>query len=114
MNVLGDGATTTLVLLFIALLVHEPWRWVGLYLGRGVDVGSELFQWVRSVATALVAGLVMRLLLFPPGALATVGPGIRIGAFLAGIAIYFLTKRNLAAGVAGGGAALLVAGMIIG
>lgn len=108
MSEMSDGLTTTLILLAIAVFVHEPWRWVGLLVGNRIDVHSPWFQWVRAVATALVAGLVMRLVLFPAGALAGVGLGVRVAAMLAGIAVYFLTRRGLAAGV-GAGAATLVA-----
>jgi hypothetical protein len=66
-----------------------------------------VFEWVRAVATALVAGLVTRMLLFPAGALAQVPAAVRLGAFAGGVVLYALLRGNLAAGV-GGGAALLL------
>lgn len=108
----GDGWGTALLLVAIALVMHEPWRWAGLYLGRSIDVNGELFQWVRAVATALVSGLVMRLVLFPAGALAGLPIGLRLGAFATGIAVFYLGRRSLAAGV-GSGAAILIAGQLL-
>ena len=68
---------------------------------------------MRAVALALVAGLVSRMVLFPAGALANVPTAIRLGAFAGGIALYFLARRNLAAGVVGGAALLMAAQMLV-
>jgi Branched-chain amino acid transport protein (AzlD) len=83
MTVLNDGYGGYLILLVIALTVHEPWRWLGLFLGRNVSIDGEVFRWVRAVATALVAGLVMRLIVFPAGALADIPITVRLIAGLA-------------------------------
>ncbi len=61
-----------LALLLIGFLPSEVWRWLGILLGRGIDENSEIILWVRAVATALVAAVVARIMLFPPGALAAV------------------------------------------
>ncbi len=114
MSALPDGLWGYLILLGMALAFHEPWRWAGIVLGRDIDVHGPVFAWVRSVATALVAGLVMRLVLFPAGALGTLPPGIRVGAFATGIAVFFLTRRSLAKGVLAGAAALIAGAMAIG
>jgi hypothetical protein len=71
-------------------------------------VAGALFQWVRAVATALVAGLVTRMVLFPAGALVEVPLWVRLGAFAGGVALYLLLRRNVAAGV-GAAAVLLMA-----
>jgi len=39
---------------------------------HGLDEGSELVVWVRAVATALLAGVIAKIILFPPGGLADV------------------------------------------
>jgi branched-subunit amino acid transport protein len=106
---LADGFGGYLTLFLVGFLVTEPWRWLGLVLGRNLDAGGDLFQWVRAVATALVAGLVGRMVLFPAGELAAVSAPVRIVAFVCGIALYLGLGRNLGAGVAGG-SLLLMAG----
>lgn len=113
MSELGTGPATLLLLLAISLFMHEPWRWIGLAVGSRIDITSPWFQWVRAVATALVAGLVMRLVLFPAGALDAIGLGVRAAAMIAGIAVFFALRRHLAAGV-GAGALVLVAGQMLG
>jgi hypothetical protein len=99
--------TGLLVLLVVAVLAHEPFRWLGLYLGGALDANSEVFVWVRAVATALVAGLVARLVLFPAGVLESVPLWVRLSAFASGIAIFHKTGKHLGAGVAGAAAVLL-------
>lgn len=99
MNSLQAGLTTTAILFAISLLAHEPWRWVGLFLGRNLDMDSEVFGWVRAVSTALVAALVMRLVLFPAGALEGVPLAVRVGAMAAGLGVFVFGGRNIAVGV---------------
>jgi hypothetical protein len=109
---LADGFGGYLTLVLAGFLATEVWRWIGLALGSRLDVGGAPFQWVRAVATALVSGLVTRMLLFPTGALVQVPLLIRLAAFAGGVSLYFLLRRNLAAGV-GGAAALLMAAQLI-
>jgi len=112
MNFLNDGLGGYLTLFLAGFLATEVWRWLGLAVGSRLDVAGAPFQWVRAVATALVAGLVTRIVLFPAGALAAVALPVRVGAFAGGVALYLLARRNLAAGV-GGGAALLIGAQLL-
>jgi branched-subunit amino acid transport protein len=112
MTSLPDGLLGYLALLGMALIFHEPWRWLGVVLGRDLDIGSPIFAWVQAVATALVAALIMRLLLFPAGALGTLPTGVRVAAFCIGLAVFFISGRKLAAGVVTG-AVSLIAGTLL-
>lgn len=105
---LNDGFGGYLVLLTIAVFAHEPWRWLGFVLGRNLKADSEMFLWVRSVATALVAGLVMKLVVFPAGTLAAVPLWVRAVALIGGMAFFALGRRSLALGVGGGSVLLAV------
>ncbi len=99
---------------FIAgFLVSEPWRWAGALVGRNIDPDSAVFAWVRAVSTAIVAGLVTRMLVFPSGALKDVSLGVRGVAFIAGIAVFLLFRRNLGLGILAGLATLLAAPAIL-
>lgn len=89
-------------LLIAGFLAHEPWRWFGLLLGRNLTIESEVFHWVRLVSTALVSALALRFVLIPQGALAPIPWPVRVGAFAAGLAVFLLARRSLAAGVVTG------------
>ncbi|MEZ5844011.1 MAG: AzlD domain-containing protein [Hyphomicrobiaceae bacterium] len=107
MNAIDDGLGGYLAILVVAVVAHESWRWLGLALGRGIDADGALFRWVRAVSTALVAGLCLRLVLFPSGALAGITLGSRLIALAVGIAAFLLLSRTLLVGIGAGAAALL-------
>lgn len=108
MSALGDGLAGYLVLLAMAILVHEPWRWLGWAIGRRIDPNGEVFQWVRAVSTALVCALCARLVVFPAGALESVPALVRVGALAFGIAVYFGAGRTLLAGILAGTGTILI------
>jgi hypothetical protein len=113
MSFVSDGLGGYLTILLAGVLATEVWRWLGLAVGSRLDVGGAPFLWVRAVATALVAGLVARMVLFPAGALGEVPLWMRLAAFAGGVACYFLLRRNVAAGV-GAAALLLLMGQLWG
>lgn len=98
-----------LALVALGFLPSEVWRWLGMVLGRGLDENSHVILWVRAVATALVAGVIARIVLIPPGALATVPLSVRIVAIGCGFLAFVLIRRSAFAGVLIG-EAVLVAG----
>jgi Branched-chain amino acid transport protein (AzlD) len=101
-----------LILIFIGFLPSEIWRWLGIVLGRGLDENSEIVLWVRGVATALIAGVIARIVFIPPGALAAVPMPVRLVALAGGFLGFLLIRRSAFAGVVVG-EALLVAGAIV-
>jgi branched-subunit amino acid transport protein len=82
------------------------WRAIGVMFSGRVDPRSALFEWAGCVAYALLAGVVTRMFLLPVGPLAATTSGARIVAAVVALAIFFLTRRNLLAGVASGAAML--------
>jgi hypothetical protein len=100
------------ILVLIGFLPSEVWRWLGIALGRGLDEQSEIILWVRGVATALIAGVVARIVFIPPGALAAVPLPVRIAALAGGFLGFLLIRRSAFAGVVVG-EALLIAGAVV-
>jgi branched-subunit amino acid transport protein len=96
-----------LILIVAGFIPNEAWRLVGLWLGSGVDEGSELLVWVRAVATAILAGVIAQILVQPPGALASVPDWLRYVAVAAGFAAFMVTGRSTLAGVICGEALML-------
>ena len=89
-------------LVLVAFLPNEIWRWAGLVAASGLTSDSEVLVWVRYVAAAIVAALVARLLVDPPGALADVPLLVRVGSTAFGVLVLLLVRRNLLVGMVAG------------
>ena len=114
MSLSGDGIGAYVLVLLIAVLAHEPWRWAGYAVGRTLNPEGEIFKWVKSVSTALVAAMVARLVLFPAGALASVPLWLRLASFALGLAVFFAAGRAPWKGVVAGAALIAVGKLIVG
>jgi hypothetical protein len=99
-----------LVLILVGFLPNEIWRVLGLVLARGLNEDSEIVLWSRAVATAILAGVIAKLILFPSGSLADIPLGVRFGAALVGFAVFLAARRSMFAGVVAGESALLIGG----
>ena len=84
-----------LVLLAAAVAGTFAWRFAGVLVAGRVQEGSPFFAWVGCVAYAIAAGLMMKLLLFPGGALASTTLSDRLLAFALAVAVFFLAGRRL-------------------
>jgi hypothetical protein len=103
-----------LALVLVGFLPSEVWRWFGILVGRSLDEDSEIILWVRAVATALVAGVVARIVFFPPGSLATIPLTVRLVAIGCGVVGFFALRRSPFAGVLIGEAALVIGAWVVG
>ncbi len=101
-----------LVLILVGFLPNEVWRALGLVLARGLNEDSEIVVWSRAVATAIIAGVLAKLILFSSGALATIPLSVRVGAAVAGFLAYLVIKRSVFAGVIVGELFLLAGGYL--
>lgn len=91
----------------------DAWRFAGVVLGRRLSETSQIFLLVRSVATALVAAVIARLVVFPSGALADTALGLRMAAAAIGFVAFLAGGQRVAVGV-GVSVAVLAAGMLAG
>jgi hypothetical protein len=66
------------------------------------------------VATAVLAGVIARLIIFAPGALATVPLSVRLAAIAIGFAAFLAGRRSAFVGVAAGLAALVLGAVLVG
>jgi len=99
-----------LILILVGFLPNEVWRVVGLLTARGLNEDSELVILSRTVATALLAGVIAKLILFSTGELANIPILVRIGAATFGLGAYLWMKRSVFAGVIAAETALLLGG----
>jgi hypothetical protein len=96
------------MLVLLGYLPNEVWRALGLVLARGLNEDSEIVILSRAVATAILAGVIAKLIVFSPGALAAVPLAVRAGAAACGFLAFLLIRRSVFVGVAVGEAALLL------
>jgi len=101
-----------LALVVVGFLPNEIWRALGLLLARGLDEDSEIVVWSRAVATAILAGVIAKLILFPSGALANIPLVVRVAAAACGFAAFVGIRRSAFAGVLVGEAVLLLGGFL--
>lgn len=103
----SGGLWPYFALILFGFLPSEIWRMLSVVVAHGIDEKSELLEWVRAVATALLAGVVANILLTPSGALVAVPLFARLGAMALGLAVFALTRRSVIAGVAVGEIAII-------
>lgn len=86
-------------ILVAGVLATDVWRWLGVLAGNRLKEDSETMLWVRAVATALVAAVIARLVLYPTGTLAELQAWVRAGSALAGFAVYILSGQRIFLGI---------------
>lgn len=74
-------------------------RVMGVVVGGRVREDSQLLVLVRCVATALVAGVIAQLILYPNGELANSPLWLRVGSAAAGFVAYLLAGKRLLVGI---------------
>jgi hypothetical protein len=95
-----DAALWPYLLVILAgFLPTEVWRSLAVVFARGFDEDSEFFVLVRGVATALLAAVVARLVLLPPGELEAIPLAIRVGAVAGGFLVYYFARRSVFLGI---------------
>ena len=110
---LDHGVWPWLALILFGMAPSEIWRVAAIFFSRGLDENSPWLIWVRAVASALLAGVVAKLLLSPNGALAAIPMWGRLGAMALGLAAFALTRKSVFAAVMAGEAALIAIGYVV-
>lgn len=95
------------LMLVVAAIPTGLWRAGAVVLSRSISSQSLVFEWVRFVATALLAGVVAKLLANPSGALALAPEWGRFGAVALAFAAFMTFRRSVFAGVLTGEAFLI-------
>jgi hypothetical protein len=109
MNFLIGSELWPYILVIVAgFLPTDVWRWLAVISARKLDEDSEIMIFIRGVATALVAGVIMRLVLFPGGDLEALPLYVRAGSVAAAFVAFLLLKRSMLAGVLAGEAVVIL------
>lgn len=88
-----------LLVILAGFLPTDVFRFAAVLFSRRLDEDSEALIFVRAVATALLAGVIARLVLLPTGDLAGVPLWLRLLTIAAGVAAYLLFRKSVFAGV---------------
>jgi Branched-chain amino acid transport protein (AzlD) len=112
MNAVFDQLWPYLTVVLVGFLPNEIWRALGLVLAQGLNEDSEVVIWSRAVATATLAGVIAKLVVFATGALADIPLWVRLAAAAGGFAAFLTARRSVFVGVAAAEAILLVAGAL--
>jgi branched-subunit amino acid transport protein len=83
-------------------------RGLGVLLSGRIDPASPLFAWVGLVTYGLLASLVARMILLPIGPLTETSLAARLVAVVVGTSLFYIARKNLLVGVAGGTVALVL------
>lgn len=103
----SDPLYALCAVVFAGFLASEVWRWLGALLSSRMDENSALLAWVKMVAAALIAGVVVKLAMSPTGLLGSVPVSYRLIALGAGGAACLLFKRSVVMGLVVGQLVLL-------
>ncbi len=96
------------LMVLLCVVVTYAWRGAGVLLSGRIATGSDAFRWITCVAYAMVAGLVTRVILMPTGLLGTSLLAHRLIACGIGLAVYYVSRRNLFVAVVAGALAMTV------
>lgn len=98
-------------ILLAGAIPTDIWRWLGVMAGNRIDENSEPLRWIKAVATALIAGVIGKLILFPTGSLAEASLALRVGSAAVGTGAFFLGGKSVFVGVLAG-EAVFIAGWL--
>ncbi|MEP3438312.1 MAG: AzlD domain-containing protein [Hoeflea sp.] len=87
---------------FIAIagwLATDIWRWIGVLVGNRLKQDSAALVWVRAVATALLAAVIAKLILYPTGELGNVPLALRLIAVSAGFSAFLIGGKRTWIGI---------------
>lgn len=101
------------MILLAGWFATDLWRLLGVFAGGRLREDGELLIWVRCVATALVAGVISKLILFPQGSLAEAPMWLRLAAATFGFAAYLVGGQRVIVGVLAAVAFLLTGWLLI-
>jgi hypothetical protein len=109
MSIAGNSFVYILV---AGVAANAIWRLGGLLLSSGLSEDGPVIAWVKAVSTTLVAALIARIVIFPPGALAQISTPVRVGAFALGIVVYYVARRHLGLGILAATISLIAAHLL--
>lgn len=94
-----DGVWPYIFIAVAGWLATDIWRWLGVLAGNRLDEKSEILTWVKAVATALVAAVIAKLIVYPTGELEASPLWLRLAAIGVGALAFFASGRKQILGI---------------
>ena len=88
-----------LYILLAGWIPTSMWRYLGVYFAGGIKEDAEILVLVRALATALVAAVIAKLVLYPEGPLADTPLTLRLICVAIGFSTYLFAGRRIGLGV---------------
>lgn len=107
-----DGGNIWLLIAF-ACLGTASWRFLGVVIGDRIPKDSIWSDWINAVAYAMVAGVMMLIVVFPTGIMATSALSWRLAALAVALLLMTLT-RSFTASVVGSVVTFVLMSMVLG
>lgn len=98
---------TPVTAIALAAVATYASRAMGAFLSGKIGTESAVIEWITCVTYALLAGLVVRMIWMPVGALATTPDWMRFAAAGTGLAVFVIAKKNVGLGVLSGSLVLI-------
>ena len=108
----ADDLHLVWVILIAGGLATYFWRALGVYAAQKLSPDGELLRWLGCVATAIVAALCVKLAIAPPEILKGTLLATRLGAYAAGVGVYFALS-SAPAGVGAAFATIIVVEQVV-
>ena len=89
---------------FCAIVGTVIWRVAGVILASRIPADGPMMGWVNTMAYAMVSAVLLLILVYPTGVLATTGLDHRLIGLGAGLLVMFVSKRLILSLVCGIGA----------
>jgi hypothetical protein len=102
-----------LLAIILAFFASDIWRWGSVVLSLNFREDDEAVIFARMVATAVLAGVVARLLFYPPAELADIPLWIRLAAMAVGMAAFAFRGKSLFAAILGGQGTLIALAILM-
>jgi len=95
------------VAISLAAIATYAARAAGAYLSGKIGTESAVIDWITCVTYALLAGLVVRMIWMPIGALAATPDWMRFVAAGTGLAVFIIARKSVGVGVLSGSLMLI-------
>lgn len=81
------------ILVALTVLGTASWRLLGVVIGDRISKGSIWSSWINAVAYAMVSGVMMLIVVFPSGIVATSDLSWRLAALAVALTVMMITKN---------------------